>query len=400
MTGRARWPSERCPPTRARRSAGRRGSGPRPLLPQLSGSGGSGSRHAGRCSSGQSGGPAGGGRRYDRDRGGFERDQALEQLDGLLAEASWRRGRLVLVRGEAGIGKSTLVEAFAAGRSSRVLWGICDPVVPPRPLAPIFDIAEQVGGPLRSALADPDRHRILSAFLGLLRAEGGPWVVVLEDVQWADEATLEVLRVVGRRAAQLRALVDSHVSRRRGRAGSSVVGRRSETFRPRPRCRCAFRPCRSLRSRSWRRAPRSIRSLCTRPRRGTRSSSPRFWPPEEPNCPRRSATPSGPASGASRRQACRSCGRPRCSVRAATPRSCVPLPRHHRQLSTSAWLRACCGGTGRQSSSATNCARRAVLESLTPSGPVTAPPAGAGRPARARTVDRAGGAGPPRRRGR
>ena len=61
--------------------------------------------------------------------GVLERDQALEQLDSLLAEAAWRRGRLVVVRGEAGIGKSTLVEAFASGRSGRVLWGMCDPVV-------------------------------------------------------------------------------------------------------------------------------------------------------------------------------------------------------------------------------------------------------------------------------
>ena len=137
----------------------------------------------------------------------LEREQALGQLDSLLAEAAWRRGRLVVVRGEAGIGKTTLVNAFTTGRSGRVLWGTCDPVVPPRPLAPIFDIAEQVGGELRSALADPDRHRIITAFLGLLRAEGGPWVVILEDLQWADEATLELLRVVGRRAGQLRALV-------------------------------------------------------------------------------------------------------------------------------------------------------------------------------------------------
>ena len=80
-------------------------------------------------------------------------------------------------------------------------------VVPPRPLAPIFDIAAQVGGVLQAALTDPDRHRIISAFLGVLRADGGPWIAVLEDVQWADEVTLEVLRVVGRRAPQLRALV-------------------------------------------------------------------------------------------------------------------------------------------------------------------------------------------------
>ncbi len=139
--------------------------------------------------------------------GVLEREDALEQLDGLLGEAAWRRGRLVLVRGEAGIGKSTLVEEFTSGRSGRALWGFCDPVVPPRPLAPIFDIAAHVGGVLQAALADPDRHRIISAFLAVLRADGGPWIAVLEDVQWADEVTLEVLRVVGRRAPQLRALV-------------------------------------------------------------------------------------------------------------------------------------------------------------------------------------------------
>ena len=139
--------------------------------------------------------------------GVLEHEDALEQLDGLLGEAAWRRGRLVLVRGEAGIGKSTLVDAFTSGRSGRTLWGFCDPLVPPRPLAPIFDIAAQVGGELQAALTDPDRHRIISAFLAVLRADGGPWVAVLEDVQWADEVTLEVLKVVGRRALQLRALV-------------------------------------------------------------------------------------------------------------------------------------------------------------------------------------------------
>ena len=48
---------------------------------------------------------------------------------------------MVLIRGEAGIGKTTLVEAFTSGRRRRVLWGMCDPIVPPRPLAPVVDIA-------------------------------------------------------------------------------------------------------------------------------------------------------------------------------------------------------------------------------------------------------------------
>ena len=142
-----------------------------------------------------------------RTVGLLERDEVLDHLDGLLGEASWRRGRLIVLRGEAGVGKTSVVEAFASGRAGRVLWGMCDPVVPPRPLAPIFDIAQQVGGMLQAALDDPDPHRLVSAFLAILRADGGPWVAVIEDVQWADEGTLDILRVVGRRAAQLKGLV-------------------------------------------------------------------------------------------------------------------------------------------------------------------------------------------------
>ncbi len=66
----------------------------------------------------------------------LERDGVLEQLDGLLGEASWRRGRLVLLRGEAGAGKTSVVDAFTTGRESRVLLGMCDPVLPPARLPP------------------------------------------------------------------------------------------------------------------------------------------------------------------------------------------------------------------------------------------------------------------------
>ena len=47
-------------------------------------------------------------------------------------------GRLILVGGEAGVGKTALVRAFADGR--RVLWGACDPLHTPRPLGPLLDI--------------------------------------------------------------------------------------------------------------------------------------------------------------------------------------------------------------------------------------------------------------------
>ncbi len=137
----------------------------------------------------------------------LEREALLGGLDSLLGEAVWHGGRLVLVRGEAGIGKSTLVKVFTSGRDGRVLWGTCDPVTPPRPLGPVFDMAHQGSPGLRQALDAGDRHLVSSAFLGLLRAEGGPRIAVFEDVQWADDATLDLLKVVGRRIHQLPALV-------------------------------------------------------------------------------------------------------------------------------------------------------------------------------------------------
>jgi DNA-binding CsgD family transcriptional regulator len=136
----------------------------------------------------------------------LERRGMLGQLDDMLGQASGGRGRLVLVRGEAGIGKTALVESFVSGHGGRVWWGACDPVTPPRPLAPITDIAVQAGGELLEALADPGRHRIIAAFLALLRRDGGPWVAVVEDAQWADEATLELLGILGRRISQLPAV--------------------------------------------------------------------------------------------------------------------------------------------------------------------------------------------------
>jgi DNA-binding CsgD family transcriptional regulator/tetratricopeptide (TPR) repeat protein len=131
----------------------------------------------------------------------LERDVFLTRLDHLLAEAVDEPGRLVFVCGEPGIGKTALVDAFAgslAGRA-RVLWGACDAVTPARAFAPLVDMGDEVGGELRDALRDGDAHRTRDAFLSLLRSDDAPRVVVLEDLQWVDEATVDLLRVVGRR---------------------------------------------------------------------------------------------------------------------------------------------------------------------------------------------------------
>jgi DNA-binding CsgD family transcriptional regulator len=139
----------------------------------------------------------------------LERSSALGELGGLLA-ATAAGGRVVLVAGEAGIGKSALVRRFAERQSAdaRFLLGVCDPLLTPRALGPLHDIARQTGGRLAELLAaGAPREAVFAAFLDELDPGGRPRVVVVEDAHWADEATLDLLVFLGRRMERTRALL-------------------------------------------------------------------------------------------------------------------------------------------------------------------------------------------------
>jgi ATP/maltotriose-dependent transcriptional regulator MalT len=142
----------------------------------------------------------------------LERERDLEALDRYLHEAAAGKGRMVLVGGEAGVGKTALVaqfcEAVAARGRGRVLRGACDALSTPRPLGPLQDIAQQTGGALdRLLLADAPRDRLFRALLDELSGGLTPTVAVVEDIHWADEATLDLLRYLARRLDAVRALV-------------------------------------------------------------------------------------------------------------------------------------------------------------------------------------------------
>ncbi len=139
----------------------------------------------------------------------LERDDLIADLQDRLAETRRGGGRLVTVSGEAGIGKTALVDAFIGRlpRGTRWLRGACDPVVPARPFAPVTDMAEQLRDGLRAALASEDRDRVINRFLDVLRALGSGSVVVFEDLHWADSATLDLLRVAGRRLSTTPVLI-------------------------------------------------------------------------------------------------------------------------------------------------------------------------------------------------
>jgi DNA-binding CsgD family transcriptional regulator/tetratricopeptide (TPR) repeat protein len=139
----------------------------------------------------------------------LERSGELAALEARLAEVgAGRRGRLALVAGEAGAGKTALLRAFCAGpHGARVLWGGCDPLHTPRPLGPLLDIAAQAGGELAALAESSAAPAAMVAALGDELERRPPAIVVLEDVHWADEATLDVLRLLARRIDGLPALV-------------------------------------------------------------------------------------------------------------------------------------------------------------------------------------------------
>jgi DNA-binding CsgD family transcriptional regulator/tetratricopeptide (TPR) repeat protein len=139
----------------------------------------------------------------------LEREPALQALEGALGEAAGGEGRVALVYGEAGIGKTSLVEHFtrARARPGRTLWGACDSLHTPRPLGPVHDIAQQTGSGLLERLeAGAPPRAIFSTVLEELRRR--PTVIaVLEDLHWADAATLDLVKFLGRRIRQVPALL-------------------------------------------------------------------------------------------------------------------------------------------------------------------------------------------------
>lgn len=138
----------------------------------------------------------------------LERQTALTRLELALREARQGTGRLAVISGEAGIGKTALVERFCESlpEDVRLLWGACDALFAPRPLGPLHDMAPHIGGSVPNLLSASEPVARLYSTL-LVELQNRPTVIVVEDVQWVDEATLDLLRYLARRIARTSALV-------------------------------------------------------------------------------------------------------------------------------------------------------------------------------------------------
>ena len=138
----------------------------------------------------------------------LEREDALAQLHEAFAATAAGRGRFVLVGGEAGVGKTSLVRRFCEELpdGTAVFWGGCDPLMTPRPLGPFLEIAERARGAIDGVLDPWSAAHDVAAGLLELCDDRQTLVVVVEDAHWADEGTLDVLRLLGRRNAATRCL--------------------------------------------------------------------------------------------------------------------------------------------------------------------------------------------------
>jgi DNA-binding CsgD family transcriptional regulator/tetratricopeptide (TPR) repeat protein len=146
--------------------------------------------------------------RADSAHGLLEREDVVAALRGAHAEARAGTGRLVLVSGESGVGKTSVVREFlgSVSRSSRVLVGACDPLFAPRPLGPFADLAGAASGELQDVLlGSPSPSEVFEALRDELSSDSA--VLALEDLHWADEASLDVIRLLARRIEGIPTLV-------------------------------------------------------------------------------------------------------------------------------------------------------------------------------------------------
>ena len=139
----------------------------------------------------------------------MEREAPLAVLAQYAGEARTGHGWLVFVGGEAGVGKTALIEQLQFEiPNARWLWGLCDGMSTPRPLGPLFDVARILGGDLLDLCRrQGSREELFDTLLQQVDRPGTLTVLVVEDLHWADEATIDLLRFLGRRIRAMPVLV-------------------------------------------------------------------------------------------------------------------------------------------------------------------------------------------------
>lgn len=139
----------------------------------------------------------------------LERDGPLAQISACARAAGGSRGRTVLVIGEAGAGKTTLLRAFEAQAVDfAFLHGACEDLSIAEPLGPLYDLTRAVGIDLDAMMhTESERLAVFGSVLDQIEVPDRSVILMIEDVHWADEATLDFIRFAARRLHDRRLLL-------------------------------------------------------------------------------------------------------------------------------------------------------------------------------------------------
>jgi predicted ATPase len=140
----------------------------------------------------------------------IERDDALASFNIMRERLEQGLGGIILLGGEAGIGKTSLMAACLEQHQQnyRWIWGGCDALFTPRVLGPIYDIAGLLACDIDLLLSQENgRARLFSALLLALQSSEKPVILVCEDFHWADHASLDLVKFLGRRVNFIKVLL-------------------------------------------------------------------------------------------------------------------------------------------------------------------------------------------------
>lgn len=130
----------------------------------------------------------------------LERQAFLDELARRSHFAAEGSGQAVFLCGEAGIGKTALSSTFLESLSDgfTVVRGYCDALATPHALGPVYEVWSQL---IDSTPVDLSRDQLFSRLCARLQQARAPYAILIEDLHWADEATLDFIRYLARRLA-------------------------------------------------------------------------------------------------------------------------------------------------------------------------------------------------------
>jgi DNA-binding CsgD family transcriptional regulator/tetratricopeptide (TPR) repeat protein len=139
----------------------------------------------------------------------LEREAYLDTMNSIFKGIAGRGGHTLFIAGEPGIGKTSLVREFTNNIENkiRILSGGCDALFTPRPLGPLFDLSANLSAEFQRILrSNANRSALFNAFLDELRGKNQTTILIFEDVHWADEATLDLIKYFSRRVTLVNCL--------------------------------------------------------------------------------------------------------------------------------------------------------------------------------------------------